>query len=168
MIIKNENIISFTKVKLPYGWLSNMSNHKVLYKDPNWYNGKENEFYTAEALFQALRFDDINIISSICRESNPMKAKRIAKSNIDKMIFKNLRRQDISNMIKVVKLKLQNNPYLKQELINTGNSTIIEDVSNRLGGSSIFWGAALIQDLWIGENVLGKIWMSTRKNLKNG
>jgi ribA/ribD-fused uncharacterized protein len=168
MIIQNENIISFTKVKLPYGWLSNMSPHKVIYKLDGWYNSKEEEFATAESLFQALRFDDISIVSQLRRETNPMKAKRIAKANTDKMVIQQLRDQDLKNMRSVIISKLKNNKDLVKMLLDTKESTIIEDVTARLGGSSMFWGAAFIQGMWIGENMLGRIWMSIRENLQNG
>lgn len=42
------NVITFTKVALPYGWLGNMSPHPIVVAGKTW--------KTAESLFQALRF----------------------------------------------------------------------------------------------------------------
>lgn len=47
-----EEVIAFTKVNLPYGWLSNMSPH------PLDFGGT---WRTSEALFQSLRFSDNDI-----------------------------------------------------------------------------------------------------------
>lgn len=44
------NVIAFTKVSLPFGWMSNMSPHPIVHHSCEW--------PTAEHLFQALRFRD--------------------------------------------------------------------------------------------------------------
>jgi len=52
--------IAFKKVREAYGWMSNMSPHPI----QTW--------RTAEALFQALRFDDITVKLAIHNEKSPM------------------------------------------------------------------------------------------------
>lgn len=58
------NVIGFTKVKLPYGWLGNMSPY------PIEFGGKI--YKTSEALFQALRFNDEEIQEIIISEKSPI------------------------------------------------------------------------------------------------
>ena len=67
-------IIAFTKVNLPYGWLGNMSHHPVIH------DGKD--YKTTEALFQCLRFKDHpEIQDQIRNKPSPMSAKMVAKHN---------------------------------------------------------------------------------------
>jgi predicted NAD-dependent protein-ADP-ribosyltransferase YbiA (DUF1768 family) len=147
--------IAFTKVKLPWGWLGNMSGHEVRFDDKVW--------PTAEALFQALRFSDPAIREAIRAERNPMKAKFLAKGKADQMTVAPMSEQDVANMEVVVRAKLDSNPHLVDELLVTGEELIVEDITNRgKGGNHAFWGAALVGDTWVGENTLGKVWMKIR------
>jgi predicted NAD-dependent protein-ADP-ribosyltransferase YbiA (DUF1768 family) len=52
--MKMNEVIGFTKVDLPYGWMGNMAAYPLKYENKVW--------LTSEALFQALRFDDIEIL----------------------------------------------------------------------------------------------------------
>lgn len=148
--------ISFTKVALPYGWLGNMSPHAVIYGDKQW--------RTTEALFQALRFNDEKIIEEIRAESSPMSAKMKAKSHKEKMIITPGSDIDINNMRIVLQTKIDQHPQLEKELIATGNATIIEDCSSRRPS---IWGAQHINGIWVGDNLLGKLWMELRDSLTN-
>ena len=158
-------VIAFTKVKLPYGWLSNMAPFPITYNNLVW--------RTSEALFQASRFAftfaNLDIIEKIRLEPSPMAAKMIAKKHADQMVVEQLSQLDVDNMRSILKLKLEQHPDLWKELLSTKGSEIIEDCTKRQHGSGLFWGAAL-QDLgqfaggdqWIGENKLGKLWMEIR------
>lgn len=150
--------ITFTKVDLPYGWLSNMAPFPVKYDGKAW--------RTTEALFQALRFDDHAIREDLRLIKSPMGVKMRAKREKAKMVVERLSEQDKANMEMVLRLKLEQHPELKQELLDTGDDTIIEDCSKRAGGSGTFWGAALKDGQWVGENMLGKLWMKLRKELR--
>ncbi len=151
--------IGFTKVSLPYGWLGNMSPYKVYFQGKEW--------RTTEALFQAMRFEDVEIKEAIRLEKSPMGAKFKAKKHKDKMVINPMGNIDKTNMETCVKLKLKQHPDLKKMLIETRSSLIYEDVSTRKNrGSSLFWGAVLNEDGSLdGENVLGKIWMDERNKL---
>lgn len=151
--------IAFTKVALPYGWLGNMSPYPIEYMGKTW--------RTSESLFQALRFKDEDIIDKINLEKSPMGAKFKAKANKSSMVVKPQSEEDISNMRMCIKLKLEQNPRLKELLLETGDSSIIEDCTSRKRGSGLFWGAALLNGEWIGENILGKIWEDERLKLQN-
>jgi ribA/ribD-fused uncharacterized protein len=151
--------IGFTKVSLPYGWLGNMSPYKIYFQGKEW--------RTTEALFQAMRFKDVEIKEAIQLEKSPMGAKFKAKKHKDKMVIDPMGSIDKLNMEICVALKLKQHPNLKEMLIKTGSSLIYEDVSTRKNrGSSLFWGAVLNKDGSLdGENVLGKIWMNERDKL---
>lgn len=152
-------MISFTKTKLPFGWLGNMSSHKIVFESK--------EYRSAEALFQSLRFRDEMIIELIRSSKSPIGAKLIAKANADKMVIEPTSKEDLQNMAKVLKLKLEQHPNLLTELLNTKDEEIIEDVTNRPHGRNSFWGAALVDGKWIGENALGKLWMQLRAYQRN-
>jgi predicted NAD-dependent protein-ADP-ribosyltransferase YbiA (DUF1768 family) len=169
--------IAFTKVALPFGWLGNMSPHTVALpfsvQRPAWcemalqYQKPEEIkpmiFRTAEAAFQGLRFDDGDTLSSIWREKSPMGAKMAAKKNAAKMVVVPRSKEDVRNMLKVLSLKLEQHPELREQLLETGDAKIIEDCSNRRNDSGLFWGAANVDGLWVGHNKLGRTWMQLRE-----
>ena len=117
---------------------------------------------TAESLFQALRFDNPEIQEVIRLKTSSMSAKMAAKSHKAKMVIVPQSPEDLDIMMTVLRLKLLNNPELKIALLGTFSDTIIEDCTNRPGGSGLFWGAALRDGEWVGENHLGKLWMKLR------
>lgn len=128
---------------------------------------KDKEWRTTEALFQALRFDSELIQEQIRAEKSPMGAKLKAKGIISEMVVKQLSTEDVDNMRLCVRLKLEQHEYLKKELLETGELPIYEDVTKRGDkGSNLFWGAMLVGDEWVGKNILGKIWMEFREELK--
>ena len=55
---------------------------------------------------------------------------------------------------------------LKRQLLATGEARIIEDCSNRAHGSGLFWGAALKDGEWVGQNWLGELWMMLRDSFR--
>ena len=152
-------VISFTKVKLPNGWFGNMSPHPIVYNGQEW--------RTAEALFQSLRFSDSNIKEKIRAEKSPMGAKMVAKANEDRMTVVPISEEDIKNMEMVCQLKIDQHPELRHLLKETGDQLIVEDITKRAsGGRHSFWGAAWNGSEWIGNNALGKIWMKIRNEVK--
>lgn len=155
------NIISFTKVKLPYGWLGNMAPYPVTYE------GKE--YKTTEALFQALRFKSFPEIQELIRnKKSPMSAKMLAKSHVgllNSVGYSQLSQQDVTNMEICLREKLNQHPQLKEMLLETEGSAIVEDCSSRPQGSGLFWGAEFKDGKWQGKNILGKLWMKLRAEL---
>lgn len=154
--------IAFTKTKLPFGWMGNMSPYPVV--DENGI-----QWRTTEALFQAMRFaEDDPIREEIRKEKSPMGAKLKAKANVDKMVVEQLSEQDLENMRYCVRLKLEQHKDLADMLRDSKELPIYEDVTNRgRKGSNLFWGALrLDEDTWEGENWLGNIWMEMRDELQ--
>lgn len=153
-----EEVISFTKVALPNGWLGNMSPYPIQFGDVEW--------RTSEALFQSLRFDDNDIKELIRAEKSPMGAKFVMKANKEHIKIEPHSKKDVMNMKMCLKLKINAYPELKELLISTGDKKIIEDVTLRGDkGGNLFWGAMLIDDEWVGGNTLGNIWMELRNEL---
>lgn len=149
--------IAFTKVALPYGWLGNMSPHTINHKNQEW--------RTAEALFQALRFPENQTIQEAIRcEKSPMAAKMVAKRERKEMTIEPGSDQDLANMRLVLRLKVDQHPSLKKALLETEDSEIIEDCTNRRAS---IWGAQRISDKWEGQNLLGVLWMELRNELRN-
>jgi ribA/ribD-fused uncharacterized protein len=153
-----EPIIAFTKVALPFGWLGNMAPYPVTYRGKAW--------RTTEALFQALRFEDESIRESIRQEKSPMAVKFIAQRHKSKMIVEPRSPADLDNMRLVLRLKLQAHPALRRQLLATGAARLVEDCSRRPHGSGLFWGAALREGRWVGENWLGRLWEELRASLR--
>jgi hypothetical protein len=153
------SIISFTKVKLPYGWLGNMAPYPITYR--------EQVYRTSEALFQALRFDDEVKRELIRTATSPMTAKMLAKNLAMYMTVKPRSDEDLENMAFVLNLKIEQHPELVPALLDTGDAQIIEDCSARPSESGLFWGAKRVGDGWEGENHLGRLWMAMR-DLRKG
>lgn len=148
-------IIRFNKTKEAYGWLSNMSAHPVKYNNVWW--------MTTEALFQALRFPESSKIREVIREQkSPMSAKMMAKKFVDQMEVKPCSPRDVENMRLMLRLKIGVHKDLRQELINTGDAIIIEDCTSRKASP---WGARLVGNEWVGENLLGRLWMELRAEI---
>ena len=142
------------KVKEQHGWLGNISPFPVEF---------EGKLYrTTEALFQALRFSDEEVIEAIREEKSPMAAKFVAKRYKKQMVVEPLSDDDVKNMGVCLKLKLEQHPELRDRLLATGDAVIVEDCSKRKRGSGLFWGAALEEGVWEGTKMLGKLWMELR------
>lgn len=150
-------IITFTKVKLPYGWLGNMAPYPIQHLGKEW--------KTSEALFQALRFEDEEIREVIRLEKSPMGAKMKAKAHKSKMIVEPMSQQDVENMRMVVRLKFGQHAKLLKCLKATGTSELVEDIGNRNGARHLFWGMKKVNGEWVGDNQMGKILMETREIL---
>ena len=152
-------VISFSKVDLPYGWMGNMAPFPIVYENKKW--------LTTEALFQAMRFKDEKIKEEIRAEKSPMSAKMKAKKHKAQYAVIPMSEQDIENMRLCVKLKVEQHPELKKKLLLTGNYDIYEDIGKRNGERHFFWGAKRENDKWIGNNMMGKIWMELRETIKS-
>ena len=155
-------------VKEDYGWLGNMSPHKIMYEKACW--------LTAEALFQALRFpmsavndEGENIREIIRAQKSPMAAKMKSKKYMANRNITPMGDEDLDNMRMVLRLKFEkhNNPK-ETDLLATGDRLIVEDCSNRPNVAGLFWGAKRLPDgTWEGTNTLGKIWMELRTEIRN-
>lgn len=151
-------MIKFTKVSLPYGWLGNMAPFPVMYNGKKW--------LTIEALFQALRFENEKIIEEIRLEKSPMGAKMKSKKHKLLYVVEPMSEKDLENMRMCVRLKLEQHPRLVGQLLATNDQLICEDIGKRNGERHKFWGAKEIKGVWEGKNMMGKIWMELRTQLR--
>lgn len=151
--------ISFTKVSLPYGWLGNMSPHPVVHEGI--------EYPTSEHLFQLLRYDPSHVVwTEIPKIKSPMGAKMAMKKYHGENIVEPLSEKDFENMSYCLALKLERNPELVDLLKESGEERLVEDVTKRQHGNNMVWGCALIDDEWVGVNVLGDLWEEIRTAIK--
>lgn len=151
--------IVFTKVAGSYGWLSNMSAYPVEFNGKKW--------LINEALFQAMRFDDDEVIELIRNEKSPMSAKMKAKKYRAKRIVEPMSDKDLENMRVCIKLKLEQHPTIRSRLLGTFDKYIVEDIGERCKENDFFWGSQKNDGEWIGSNMLGLIWMEFRKECRN-
>jgi ribA/ribD-fused uncharacterized protein len=154
--------IFIRKVNCPNtGWLSNMSPYRILIGDEVW--------KTAEAYFQSLRFaPDDTVRETIRIQKSPMAAKMVAKQNVSRMVVEPMSEQDVENMRITLRLKFRCNQIpLEDNLLRTGDRTIIEDCRGRRTESGAFWGASeLPNGLLYGRNMLGKLLMDLRSEIR--
>jgi len=138
MVIASSSDIIIRCVSEPHGWMGNMSPYPLMY---------DGERYpTAEHLFQALRFASNDVRALIRAERSPMGAKMRAKTLAAQhnLIVVPRTPNDVANMEYVIKLKLEQHPYLHDYLMYTGSQKIVEDCSRRPNESGLFWGAKLV------------------------
>ncbi len=147
--------IWFKKVKEEYGWMGNMAPYPIKFDGKVW--------LTSEALFQGMRYDVVGIKEIISSEKSPMGAKMKAKKFKDQMVVVPMSPQDVENMRKCVRMKFDQHPDLKKELMKTKGVFIYEDIGNRNGERHKFWGAKKISENdGDGQNMMGKILMELR------
>lgn len=154
----SREIAIFKKTHEEWGGYSNMaSGYPLLVNNLN--------IRSSEALYQALKYTEHpDIQLKILEQSSPMTAKMVAKP------FKELVRPDFE-IIKIRIMKwcvyaklLCNYEKFSKLLLESENKIIVEE-SRR----DNFWGAKRTpDDKLIGVNVLGRILMEVRENLKKG
>ena len=117
-------------------------------------------FASVEEAYQAASFmgSDEELVEKIKKSHSADEAQRISYANRDK------RREDwddvkISIMEELLRLKIEQNPYVKKKLLQTGDYMIVED-----SPKDDFWGWGPNRN---GQNNLGKLWMKLREGLKN-
>ena len=117
-------------------------------------------FSSVEEAYQAASFmgSDEELVEKIKKSYSADEAQRIAYANRDK------RREDwddvkVSIMEELLRLKIEQNPYVKKKLLQTGDYMIVED-----SPKDDFWGWGPNRN---GQNNLGKLWMKLRGELKN-
>lgn len=138
-----------TKIDLfrgQYNWLSNF------YKCDIYYNGLH--YNSVEAAFQAQK--DPSKANEFCNITNPVMAKHKGKnvslrSDWDKV--------KVDIMQQLILIKFNSNEELKQKLLETDNIYLEE--GNKFHDH--FWG---VSDGY-GQNILGKILMNVRKQLRD-
>ncbi len=115
-------------------------------------------YSSVEEAYQAASFmgSDEEMVQAIKKSHSADEAQRLAYANKDK-------RRDDWDLIKLdvmellLRLKLEQNPYVLKKLLQTGDYYIVED-----SPKDSFWGWGADR---CGENQLGRLWMKLRKEL---
>jgi len=150
--------ITFRKTAERFGGLSNMAGGYLL-------NVNGVKILTSEALYQACRFPHLpEIQRQIIAERSPMTAKMRSKPYRDNSRSDwDIVRTKIMRWCLQVKL-VQNWDKFSKLLLETGDLPIVED-----SRKDDFWGAKPEDDeILVGANVLGRLLMQLREQVKNG
>ena len=74
--------------------------------------------------------------------------------------------KDLKNMRMCVRLILEQHQRLVGQLFSTNDQLICKVIGKRNGERHKFWGAKEINGVWEGKNMMGKIWMELRTQLR--
>ena len=152
-----EDILTFTEPETR--WLSNMSYVKIEY-DGIVYPSTEN-FYQAMKYESGWIFDDTPTRKNIRKMISLMKpheSKKFSKEN--QMTSEDFERNKVKIMLFAQRQKFKQEPF-RTKLLNTGNCLLEE--GNWWGDS--FWGVDI--KTREGQNVLGKLIMQVREEIRN-
>ncbi len=116
-------------------------------------------YSSLEEAFQAASFmnSDEAIVNLIKNSHSAHEAQKIAYSNLDKQ-RKDWKTKKLEVMEQLLRLKIEQNPYVLKKLLETKDYYIVED-----SPKDSFWGWGKYRD---GENNLGKLWMKLRDEYK--
>lgn len=115
-------------------------------------------YASVEEAYQAASFMGSNeeLVEKVKNSHSADEAQRIAYANRDKQ-RKDWNDVKVGIMEELLRLKVEQNPYVKKKLLQTGDYLIVED-----SPKDSFWGWGLNRD---GNNQLGKLWMKLREEL---
>ncbi len=116
-------------------------------------------YASLEEAFQSSLFlpDYPEISEQIKCSHSAHEAQKIMHENIDKVKYNN--DEKVCIMEKLLRLKIEQNPYVLKKLLETKDYTIVED-----SPKDDYWGWGIDRN---GENQLGKLWMKLRDEYKN-
>lgn len=116
-------------------------------------------YSSLQEAYQAASFmgSDEELVEKIKRSHSADEAQRIAYANKDKQ-RKDWSEVKVEVMEKLLRLKVEQNPYVKKILLQTKDYLIMED-----SPKDSFWGWGPNRD---GKNQLGKLWMKLREELR--
>lgn len=139
------NKIEFKYSTGPYGFLSNFSAHPIEYQGE--------KYPTSEHFYQSCKLLEGHERAAVRKASTPKAAKAVANS-MKEYWRSDWHRNKVGVMLETLLLKVEQHPEIKQKLLDSGNTELIE--------SSVyddFWGDGPDKN---GVNMLGKLWMIVR------
>lgn len=128
---------------------SNFSSFRLKWKGYDW--------ITSEHAYHSEKFDDKSIIEQLKNARSAHDALKVAQAHKDKY-KKNWDDIKLSVMKEILKAKVEQHPYVKKKLIESGDKELIEN-----SWRDDFWGWGQNKD---GKNHLGKLWMEVREEVK--
>ncbi len=115
-------------------------------------------YMTSEHAYHSEKFEDEELKEKILNARSAHEALKLAEANKDKY------REDweeikLDVMKEILRTKVEQHPYVKKKLLESGNRELIED-----SWRDPFWGWGPNKD---GENHLGKLWMEVREEYRS-
>lgn len=119
---------------------------------------KNKLYMTSEHVYHSEKFEDDGLKEQIrnCRSAH--EALKLAEVNKDKC-RNNWDEIRLQVMKEILRAKVQQHPYVKKKLIESGDKELVED-----SWRDSYWGWGPNKD---GENHLGKLWMEVRAEFIN-
>lgn len=123
---------------------------------------------TVFMLYKALHFNDSNTAVKICNTKHPAEAKRLGRNVIG---FNNAEWEKVREeyMYKACYAKFSQNAMLKQQLRETEDIILVEAALNDTVwgiGRGMAYPFLRDESKWLGKNLLGKVLMRVREELK--
>lgn len=131
--------------------LSNFSSFRVVYRSRIW--------PTAEHAYQAMKFHSYDIQEMIRHQDSAHAAKKGARAIADK-VRGDWDEVKVDIMREICRAKLEQHPYIREKLMGTGDRPIFE-----ASPEDAFWGWGPDRR---GQNMLGRIWVQLRSELRAG
>lgn len=121
----------------------------------------DKEFPTAEHAYQWKKYNETHpeLAKQILEAKNPNAVKKISDANKDK-VSPDWTEKKVAIMEDIVRAKVQQHEKVRKLLEESETRTIIENSPD-----DDFWGIGPNAD---GQNMLGKIWMRLREELRSG
>jgi ribA/ribD-fused uncharacterized protein len=141
--------ISFYKAEGKYGFLSNFANYPIKIRDKIW--------PTTEHYFQGQKYAGTLDEEQVRNAETPAKAKELGKDR-SKTLRPDWEKVKIDIMREALLAKFNQHKEIKDKLVATGDATLIEHTEN-----DKFWGDG---GDGLGQNLLGKLLMEIREQLK--
>lgn len=143
--------INFYSTKADYGCFSNFSRHPVFLKGKRW--------ETSEHYFQAQKFVGTRHEEKVRNTLNPKEAANMGR---DRKLPLRPDWESVKDdiMREAVRAKFTQNESCRETLLSTGDATLVEHTVNDSD-----WGDG---GDGTGKNMLGKILMEIREELRNG
>lgn len=127
---------------------SNFSSFAIEWKGRLW--------MTSEHAYHSEKFEDTELVEQIYNSRSAHDAMKIAYANRDKY-RKDWDDVKLDIMKQILIAKVNQHPYVKKKLMDSGNKQLIED-----SWRDSYWGWGPNKD---GENHLGKLWMEVRSEM---
>ena len=146
----NKKILFYKPNEIPYGVFSNFSRHAITLKSKTW--------PTTEHYFQAQKFADTPYEERVRLTESPRFAANMGR-NRSLSLRSDWEQVKDDVMRDAIRAKFTQYPDLKKILLDTGDDEIVEHTTN-----DSYWADGGDGS---GKNMLGKILMEIREELKN-
>jgi N-glycosidase YbiA len=143
--------IRFYSVSQPFGEFSNFARYSIFVDGKRW--------PTSEHYFQACKFEDDAYREEIRSEPSPKEAANLGRSRKVKL-RSNWESMKDNVMRKAIHAKFTQHEELRTLLLSTGEAPLIEHTAN-----DSYWGDGGDGS---GKNLLGRLLVELREQLKNG